>query len=226
MWEELSDQGNIVDDRDVEADYFIDRAPDAIFIPNEEGTTKATQIFDGDKDLFDYEREVEPILQVLVGKSIEHARIEVIEELESRLLSKAKARFMQTKDAELMETQRLEEARGRKNDEVDRRSLQARTTKQNIIGIERKSIARTFAKGFMQTFKRDTLKTMVDIGILRKPVNLSVGDTYVPQLYGQIRSDMQTFKDTQKQIDEMLNDSMRSLAKAHKSAIVKKLTER
>ncbi len=47
MWEELSDQQ--IDDRDVEADYFIDRAPDAIFIPNEEGTTKATQIFDGDK---------------------------------------------------------------------------------------------------------------------------------------------------------------------------------
>lgn len=37
---------------------------------------------------------------------------------------------------------------------------------------------------------------------------------------------MQSHKDTQKQIDEMLNDSMRTLAKAHKSAIVKKLTER
>ena len=86
MWEELSDQQ--VDEAQLEPGYFIDRAPDAIFIPNEEGTTKATQIFDGDRDLFDYEREVEPILQVLVGKSIEHARIEVIEELESRLLAK------------------------------------------------------------------------------------------------------------------------------------------
>ena len=69
-----------MNEEDLEADYYIDQAPDAIFIPNPEGDCKATQIFDEDPDLFDYEREVEPILQVLVGKSIEHARIEVIEE--------------------------------------------------------------------------------------------------------------------------------------------------
>jgi len=40
--------------------------------------------------MFDYENEVEPILQVLVGKSIEHARIEVIEDYESKLLAKHK----------------------------------------------------------------------------------------------------------------------------------------
>ena len=140
--------------------------------------------------MFDYENEVEPILQVLVGKSIEHARIEVIEELESKLLAKHKNNFLQFKEAELMETQRLEEARSRKNDEVDRRSLQARTTKQNLISTEKKAIARLFSKDFLKTFKRDTLNIMVDIGTLRKPVTLSVGDTYVPQLYGQIRSDM------------------------------------
>jgi len=35
-----------------------------------------------DPELFDYELEVEPILQVLVGKSLEQARIEVIEQYE------------------------------------------------------------------------------------------------------------------------------------------------
>ena len=84
---------------------------------------------DRDPDLFDYDNEVEPILQVLVGKSIEHARIEVIEEYESQVLAKHKRRFLQLKEAELMETQRLEEARARKSDEVDRRNLQMRTAK-------------------------------------------------------------------------------------------------
>jgi hypothetical protein len=35
-----------------------------------------------DPDLFDFDLEVEPILQVLVGKSLELARIEVIEAFE------------------------------------------------------------------------------------------------------------------------------------------------
>ena len=35
-----------------------------------------------DPELFDFNLEVAPILQVLVGKSLEQARIEVIEEYE------------------------------------------------------------------------------------------------------------------------------------------------
>ena len=73
--------------------------------------------------MFDFDNEVEPILQVLVCKSIQHARIEVIENYEKTELAKHKRKFLQLKEAELMETQRLEEARFRKNDEVDRRNL-------------------------------------------------------------------------------------------------------
>jgi len=84
----------MVADESVEPDYYIDRAPDATFIPNMKGIAKATQIFDGDQDLFDYENEVEPILQVLVGKAIEHARIEVIEDYEAKILRAHKVKFL------------------------------------------------------------------------------------------------------------------------------------
>jgi len=73
----------MINEFDLEPDYYVDQAPAANYIPNEEGHCKATQIFDGEYEMFDYENEVEPILQVLVGKSIEHARIEVIEEYEA-----------------------------------------------------------------------------------------------------------------------------------------------
>lgn len=52
----------MVNEYELEPDYYIDRPPDAILIPNSEGEAKTTQIFDGDADLFDYENEVEPIL--------------------------------------------------------------------------------------------------------------------------------------------------------------------
>jgi hypothetical protein len=132
-WQELDDHHNMVNEFDLEPDFLVDRAPDAIYIPNPEGDDKATQIFEGDPLLFDFENEVEPILQVLVGKSIELARIEVIEDHEARLLAEHKKRFFQEKEAELMETQRLEEARSRRNDEIDRRSLQMRTAKSQLV---------------------------------------------------------------------------------------------
>jgi hypothetical protein len=125
-----------------------------------------------------------------------------------------------------METQRHEEARARKNDEIDRRNLQQRTTKNNTVGTEKKLIARLFAKDFLKSFKQNTLRIMVDLGTLRKPVDLSIGSYYVPQLYGQIQHDMRQHNSCLVEMDEMINDSMKNLAKSHKAAITKERTRR
>ena len=69
-----------------------------------------------------------------------------------------------------METQRLEENRSRKSDEVDRRNSQMRLTKGIMQATEKKVIARLFSKQFLSRFKRDTMDTLIDLGALRKPV--------------------------------------------------------
>lgn len=70
-WMELDDRYNMVDESQIEPDFYIDRPPSATYIPDEEGTDRAIQVHNYDPDLFDYEVEVEPILQVLVGKALE-----------------------------------------------------------------------------------------------------------------------------------------------------------
>ena len=82
--------------------------PDAVFIPDEDGVDKAIQLNNVDPDLFDFNLEVEPILQVLVGKSLEQARIEVIEDYESEKLVRHKADYKQKREAMLIQTQRIE----------------------------------------------------------------------------------------------------------------------
>jgi len=67
---------------------------------------------------------------------------------------------------------------------------------------------------------------MVDIGTLRRPVNLSMGMSYVPQLYNQITSDMQSHQSTQTQLDQMLHNTMIGYAKNHKAAIITELNKR
>ena len=57
-------------------------------MPNPEGDIKVIQVNDRDRDLFDFELEAEPILQVLVGKALELAQIESIEDYEKRELAK------------------------------------------------------------------------------------------------------------------------------------------
>lgn len=73
----------MVNEDEVEPDFHIDRADQAVYVPIPKGLDKATNLNDRkDPDLYDFDLEAEPILQVLVGKSLELARIEVIEAFE------------------------------------------------------------------------------------------------------------------------------------------------
>ena len=158
----------MVDERYVEPDYFVDRPPDAIYIPPDMGSDKATHMDErNDPDLFDFRAEAEPILEVLVGKAIEHAKMEVIEEFEVEQLREAKSKYKQVREAELVETQRLEAARTRKMNEITRRALQQKMVMATGIIKDKKELSRTAARQYMKFLKRDTLDLMSDLGVLR-----------------------------------------------------------
>jgi hypothetical protein len=79
----LTEQGKVApvqQDTRTQTDEFQPRPPTPPYIPKKTGIDKITQI--EDYDLFDYEREVQPILNVLLTKTIEQAFLEVEEETE------------------------------------------------------------------------------------------------------------------------------------------------
>jgi hypothetical protein len=59
-YEELSDVSRQIDEFDVEPDYYIDVAQDAIFIPELDGVDKQNHV--DTKSIFDFELEARPIL--------------------------------------------------------------------------------------------------------------------------------------------------------------------
>jgi len=104
---------------DVQTDFYIDRPPTPRFMPSKNGVDIETQIWDG--DLFEFDIEVEPILQVIVGKTLEQARMEVLEEEELKAMKKHQNEFERLRDAELLDAQRLEEEERRREEEIRRR---------------------------------------------------------------------------------------------------------
>lgn len=76
------------------------------------------------QQLFDYDVEVQPILEVLVGKTIEQALIEVLEEEELAALREQQRRFLELRAAEKVEQQRLEQQ--------DRRLREEKVNKKKI----------------------------------------------------------------------------------------------
>lgn len=74
-----------------------------------------TQIEEG--ELFDFDYEVEPMLEVIVGKTLEQAMMEVLEEEELASLRAHQEEYEFLRQAELAEAQRMEEAERRKYEE-------------------------------------------------------------------------------------------------------------
>ena len=67
--------------------------------------------------LFDFDVEVKPILEVLVGKTVEQSLLEVMEEEELANLRQQQRAFEELRNAELVEQQRLEEQERRHREE-------------------------------------------------------------------------------------------------------------
>lgn len=225
-WIELDDRYNMVDESQIEPDYYIDRPPSATYIPDEEGNDQAIQVQNVDPDLFDFNLEVEPILQVLVGKSLEQARIEVIEQHENAVLAQHNARYKQNREAMLVQTQRVEARQGRRNDEIDRRNLQQRVHQVLTDEHDKQAIARTISKQFLKYFKRDTLNTLKDMGLLRNRKEYSMGTHFVPSLYQQIKLEMIEDKDRNQLIEDTLTEGLRLHAHTHKKAIQREMQRR
>ncbi|EDV24527.1 uncharacterized protein TRIADDRAFT_56411 [Trichoplax adhaerens] len=177
--EELSDR---VEEADIEVqtDAFLDRPPSPLFIPAKSGTDVATQILEG--DLFDFDIEVKPILEVLVGKTVEQALLEVMEEEELANLRTQQRKFEELRNAELVETQRLEEQERRHREEKQRRIKQQRDVLEKEQETSEKLAARAFAQSYIADLAPSVFGTLRDNGYFFDLIERSVESSFIPHL--------------------------------------------
>merc|ERR1719271_304691 len=177
--EELTDRPVEVD-VDTQTDAFMDQLPAPIFIPMKTGVDVETQIYDG--DLFDFDMEVEPILEVLVGKTLEQSMMEVMEEEELANMRAHQEHFEQIRNAELAETQRLEEAEKRRFEEKERRVQQEKERVAREAQVTEKVAARTFTKGFLSELQSSVVSNLQDAGFFYDPLEEEVNSDFMPWL--------------------------------------------
>lgn len=81
-----------------QTDEFLPRPATPPYIPKKTGIDEETQIYD--YDLFDFDREVRPILNVVTTKTLEQALLEVEEEEEVKNIQTYKEEFQRRKHQE------------------------------------------------------------------------------------------------------------------------------
>ena len=127
-------------EKDAQTDFYIERPVNRLYMPQKTGEDRETQIWDG--ELFHFDYEVEPILQVLVGKTLEQGRMEVLEEEELRVMRQEQKRYDELRYAEMAEAQRMLDEEKRKLEESV--SFLYSDTSINSVSSLNYVLARTF----------------------------------------------------------------------------------
>ena len=86
--------------RTAQTDAFVDKPPTPKYVPRKTGKDAKTQVEDV-TELFDFDREVAPMLDVIVGKTLEQALSEVEMEEELRRIAGSIGDFNALRDEEL-----------------------------------------------------------------------------------------------------------------------------
>jgi len=205
--EELTDR---VEETDmaVQTDPFLDRPPSPLFIPAKTGVDVETQIEEG--DLFDFDMESKPILEVLVGKTIEQALMEVMEEEELDRLRDHQLEFEELRNAELIETQRLEEQARRRREERERRMKQQAAVAKQERETTKKIAARSFAQSYLSGLVPSVFDNLDSNGYFYDTQEREVEEQFLPWLLDGIESKL----NSQSQGRAMLDDLIRHVVAA------------
>ncbi|XP_015475868.1 radial spoke head protein 3 homolog [Parus major] len=186
--EEISDR--IIEvDGECQTDEFLDRPTTPLFIPAKTGKDVATQIEEG--ELFDFDIEVKPILEVLVGKTVEQALLEVMEEEELAQLWSHQRAFAELRNAEFAELQRLEEQDRRIREEKERRRLEHLEKLQKQKETAEKIAARAFAQRYLADLIPSVFNNLHDSGFFYDPIERDIETEFLPWLMSEVEETLQ-----------------------------------
>ena len=127
---------------------------------------KSTQIYEGDHELFNFNDEVEPMLNVLCTKTIQQARMELLEETEFEIIKSQQKEYEEIVNAEIIIAQRYEAAEQRCKEEADRRKVQNKARKEEKRLAHQKLNARNISKEYMKGLRDIAICQLHDFGIL------------------------------------------------------------
>lgn len=192
------------EDMETQTDAFLDRPPSPVFVPAKTGVDIATQIEEG--ELFDFDIEVQPILEVLVGKTIEQSLLEVIEEDELNAIRAQQKKHQEIRNAETAEMQRLEEQSRRRREEKERRVKQQREVIQKENEMIEKMAARNFARNYLQDLVPGVFSSLEDSGYFYDVVEREVETEFMPWLMESVAAEQAKAVQVRTLLDHLVAD--------------------
>nr|CAH7752181.1 unnamed protein product [Callosobruchus chinensis] len=196
-----------------QTDLFVERPVSPFYVPAKTGADVATQIYPG--DLFDFDMEVQPILEVLVGKTIEQALIEVLEEEELAALREQQRRFLELRAAETAEALRLEEREKRLTEEKKRRIVEAEAGLSAQKEMEERIAASVLMQGYMADLLPGVLEGLESEGFLMDSIRKDLDESFMPWLLREVTQELQDMVSSRDILTDIVREILENRAEIY-----------
>lgn len=202
--EELTDRP-IDLDADTQTQQLLDRPASPIFVKGNTGKDAETQICPG--DLFNFELEVEPLLEILVGKTLHVAVLELMQEDELEAIRLQQEEYEALRNVELAEVKRLEAESKRKNQEREKRIQQERKRVADKKELEQKIAARSFAHQYLGTLHATVFEMMEEQGLFYDPVKKEVEEVFMKNIMNSLHTRSSCYHVAAELAEELLEEA-------------------
>lgn len=154
------------------------------YMPKPSGYTRGTEI--EETDLFDFDLSVLPILEVIIGKSLDQGKLEVLQEEQVKILQHNKKIWKMERNATFTEAQRLQAELQRHQEERDRRLAQGIQNIESEKFAQRLQDAKDCTKETLSTLQEGVVKRLAKAGHFYDPTSSQIEGAFVPWLVERI----------------------------------------
>ena len=144
------------------------------FLPQKLGKDEATQIMDG--DLFDFDKDVQPLLTVVVGKTLEQSMLELEQEQEIENLKQAKLMYSKKRNDDSKRIKNLEEKEIQKKYNNDAKKEIRKQTRETRKKTQKQLISRFISKTYLRDLVKNSYQDLIHRCQFRDYSNATVKD--------------------------------------------------
>jgi hypothetical protein len=191
-------------------------------IKKDRGHDQSTQIMENDPYLFDFDNEVGPIVRVLVNRTLEQARMEVLEEEELMLLSREKSILDGDKKRLINEIQRITIKEYRLKAERQRRKNQMILSKEAKDAGQKKIVCRKVSQMIVKKLFQQRIHNLHRVGFFEGGREKSIRKLFLKKVISTSENRVVQSTEMQYLMNKMFFDASQILQRMHLEAITKK----
>lgn len=195
-------------EEDTQTDTFLKEEPAPEFRPRKTGVDVETQV--ENEEVFDYERDVLPILEVVISKSVEQSIMEVRQEEELRWINFQKNMFADKAAARDEEAEAREEEEQTQLKEKEQTMMENRSRAQREKRLQQKLAANVYAGRYVRGLQDGVFDELARCNFFYNPIEVQA-EAMVPWLKARVADKSGAVLQQQRWVDDMLSKALTSI---------------